>query len=280
MKQYYVLTKPGIVYSHAMTAIAGLLFATHHSGVPFQLIFGTLFGICFIVAAYCVFNNILDSDIDAQMKRTKDRALPTHSISTAHAFMYGSVLFVLGTGILLFTTNVLTLCVALFGMFAYLALYTPAKRYTVHSTIIGTLSGAAPLVAGYTAVTNTLDVTAVILFLIMVAWQMVHFFAIAFYHLADYQAANIPVFPVRYGALPTKVLMLVYSFVFILAIYALYAGGGASFLFLCTLGSAALLWTVFCIYGFFTDDNTRWGKRLFFYSLFVIMLLSVALAVT
>jgi protoheme IX farnesyltransferase len=279
MKEYYTLTKPGIVYSHAMTAVAGLLFAAHltGTGITALLVIGTLVGVVLIVASYCVFNNILDRRIDALMERTKSRAIPTEAISIPHALAFGLALFIAGASIFLYATNLLALLVQLFGMFAYLALYTPAKTRTVHSTLIGTLSGGAPLVAGYVTVTGVLDLTALILFLIMLAWQMVHFFSIGLYRRSDYEAAAVPIFPVRYGSIPTKALMLTYALIFALANYALFAVG-ASAVYLWVMETLSAIWIAFTLYGFWATDDVRWGKRLFFYSLFVVVAFSLALA--
>ncbi len=279
IKNYYELTKPGIVWSHTFIALAGLVFATHHHGVNLSLFLHVLCGIALIVASYCVINNVLDRDIDAKMERTKDRSIPKSEISIPHALIFAGALGVLGAAILFFGTNLLTLLVELVGAFFYLALYTPLKRTTVHSTLIGGVSGATPLVAGYVAVTNTLDIAALILFLVMIAWQMVHFFAIATYRLKDYQTANIPVFPVRYGVFVTKIVMLVYAVIFAYATFALYIAGGASVLYAYTTGFASTLWILFCVLGFWVIDDGRWGQKMFFYSLFVLLIFAVMISI-
>jgi protoheme IX farnesyltransferase len=163
MRTYYQLIKPGIVYGNAMTALAAFVFA---STAPFNfpLLFATLFGLSFSIAAACVVNNIIDRDIDVHMERTKKRAIPTGQISIRKALIFAAVLGVIGFSLLFFYTNLYALFVTLFGVVVYLGLYTPLKRTTPHSTIVGALAGAVPPVVGYVAVTNELNGVAVLLF--------------------------------------------------------------------------------------------------------------------
>lgn len=277
MSDYYQLTKPGIVYGNALTAVAGFLFASRgHVNVP--VLIAMLAGVMGVIASACVLNNIIDRDVDARMERTKDRALPAGRISVRNAFLYALALGAVGFAALYFFTNTLAVAVAAFGVASYVGLYTPAKRVSVHSTIIGALPGAVPPVIGYVAVTNAFDLTALCLFLILVSWQMVHFFAIAIYRIDEYRAAGLPVMPVRLGTLPTKALMATHTVVFALALYALYAVHGLPLLSVLLLTAAALGWIALVLYGFYAKDERRWAKRAFLYSLIVLLLLCAVLA--
>jgi protoheme IX farnesyltransferase len=241
------------------------------------LLLATLVGLSLVIASACVFNNYLDRGIDRLMARTKQRALVRGLISGRNALIYATTLGLVGATTLLLFTNRLTTAVALFGLFAYVVLYGIGKRRTVYGTIIGSVSGAIPPVVGYTAVTGHLDATALALFLILVFWQMPHFYAIAMYRLADYQAAHIPVLPAKKGFLVTKINMLVFIIGFILACSLLTVLGSTSYVYLAVAVTLGLVWLAQCVAGFHASDDQRWARRLFFVSLLVLTSLCVTI---
>lgn len=270
VKTYYRLAKPGIVYGNAIAAIAGFLFASHGSP-QLGLFLAMLVGVSLVMASACVFNNYIDRDIDDAMARTKSRALVTGEISVRSALIYATVLGVVGTLLLVFFTNPLTAAVALFGHFAYVVVYGYAKRKTVHGTVVGSVSGAVPPVVGYVAVTNSIDIVAVLLFLILVLWQMPHFYAIAMYRLHDYKAASIPVLPVVKGARRTKIEMLVYIVVFIGVASLLTLLGYAGYTYLAVVLLFGVWWLQLGVQGFSAEDDALWARQLFKFSLYVLL---------
>ena len=178
LKLYYSLTKPGVTYGNAITAVAGYLLATATS-FDIARFLGLTFGITFVIASACVINNYLDQDIDRLMTRTKMRALVSGKLPGWHAVVFSVVLGVVGIGLLAWLTNLLTVGVAIFGWIVYVVFYGMlSKRLSIHGTLVGSVSGAAPIVAGYTAVTNTLDAGAWLLFAILFLWQMPEFYSI------------------------------------------------------------------------------------------------------
>jgi protoheme IX farnesyltransferase len=290
MRNYYRLTKPGIIYGNILTAVAAFIFASAQHPNIFLMI-SMLVGLSTTIAAACVVNNVLDRDIDLRMERTKNRAIPTGLIPVRNALWFAAVLLVVGCGTLFFFTNFLALAVTLFGVVVYVGLYTPLKRRTVHSTLIGALAGAVPPVVGYVAVTNTLDATALSLFLILVCWQMPHFFAIAIYRLKDYSEAGLPVMPVRFGILRTKIQMLIYTILFAYASYLLYVVHHLGALYAVTLSALSLGWIALSasallpLPGFSAKDErqektNKWARRMFLYSLVVILLFSFVLTLS
>src|SRR5262249_26494913 len=146
--------------------------------------------------------------------------------------LFGTVLGLLGLALLVALVNVLTAGVALIGFLVYVFAYTFAKRKTEWATEIGSVAGAAPIVAGYTAATNYLGWPAFILFLILVFWQMPHFYSIAIYRSNDYAMANLPVLPLKKGTRETKLRTLGYVIAFALGLFALTFFGYAGFVFL------------------------------------------------
>src|SRR5262249_37725840 len=158
-----------------------------------------------------------DRNIDAKMERTKKRALVTGKVSPRNSLIFAFSLLAVGL-LFLLNTNALTLSIGIFAIYSYVVLYGIAKRKSVHGTLIGTIPGAASLVAGYVCATNNLDLGAFLLFLIMVSWQMPHFYAIAMYRFRDYKQAKIPVLPVVKGMKRTKLEILFYTFLFTISV--------------------------------------------------------------
>lgn len=277
MKTYYQLVKPGIVYGNAIPAIAAFVFASD-GRVDFVLLCAMLIGLSFTIASSCVINNVMDRDIDTRMERTKMRAIPTNQVSVRNALIYATVLGLIGVGTLYFFTNTLALLVTLFGVFAYLCLYTPAKRFTRHSTIIGALAGAVPPVVGYVAVSNTLDITAFLLFTILVCWQMTHFFAISIFRIEDYRGAGLPVMAVHAGVFRTKVLMLIYAVLFSYAVFVLCFVNNLGLIYSIPISILSVGWILLAIHGLKVNDDSLWARRMFFYSIILLLVFSISLA--
>lgn len=274
-KTYYYLTKPGIIYGNALMAIAGYLFGAQ--GSPSLGTFAAmLFGTCAVIASACVYNNVIDRDIDLKMERTKKRAVPMGKVSTLRALMFANALLLVGVLLLIFGTNTLTLLVALSGHIAYVVLYGYAKRKTVHGTLVGTLSGSTPPVIGYVAATGSLDLTALLLFLILVAWQMPHFYAIAIFRRADYTSANIPVLPVVKGLDATRKQIVTYVVLFIVACMALGAFGGASLLGTLIMVLAGGYWLYLCLQPVDDAGQSGWARKQFGWSLMLLLILSAS----
>lgn len=267
---YYRLAKPGIVYGNALTAAAGFLLASE--GSPYLLTFiGMLLGICLVMASACVFNNYLDRDIDDLMARTKSRALVTGEISVPYALAYATALGVAGLLLLVVFTNPLTAFVAAFGHVAYVLVYGIAKRKTVHGTVIGSISGAVPPVVGYVAVTNQIDLLALLLFVILVFWQMPHFYAIAIFRLRDYQKAGIPVLPAVKGIVRTKLEIMYYIVGFILATSLLTVMGYTGFVYAAVMFLLSLRWLQIVARGATATDDALWARQVFKFSLWVLL---------
>lgn len=277
MRAYHQLTKPGIVYSNTLVALAAFLFGT--AGMPNL---GTLaflgIGIAFSIAGATTFNNVMDRDIDARMTRTRMRAIPAGLISVRQALAFGSLLCALGLALLYAFVGALPCFLTLAAVLLYVLVYTPAKRLTPHSTLIGTLPGALPPVIGYVAAGQPLGLIAALLFLILVAWQMTHFFAIGLYRVDDYRAADLPILPVYANARMTRHFIFLYVLVFALAGFALGRIAAAGIGYWLPLSIISLAWIALGIQGYRTSDLHRWAKRMFFVSLFALLALCVSLA--
>lgn len=272
--RYYRLSKPGIIYGNALTAAGGYFYGAALSP-RISVFFAMLIGVCLVMASACVVNNIVDRDIDAMMERTKRRALVSGTISPLKALLFAAVLFILGVLSLGILTTTTTLIVALFGFFAYTVLYTYSKRFTTQSTLIGTLSGSTPPVIGYTAATGTLDSTALLLFLILVAWQMPHFYSIAIFRKDDYAAAHIPVLSVVKGVESTRKRIIWYVLLYIIACVLLGVYAGASLLLVVITVLAGAYWLVLCLLRPVGGDYSTWARRQFRWSLWLLLIMSI-----
>jgi protoheme IX farnesyltransferase len=274
MKTYYMLTKPGIILGNIITTAGGFALASK-GNFDYLLFLVTMVGLGLVIASAGVFNNYIDRFADAKMERTKNRPFANGSISTSKGLFFGAILGSAGIFTLAFTTNLLTVIVAVTGFLVYLTLYAFMKYHSFYGTLVGSIAGGIPPVVGYCAVSNHFDAGALLIFAILVLWQMPHFFAIAIYRMDDYAAASIPVLPVEKGMLATKVQMLLYIVVFIITASLLPLLSLTGYLYAIVVILLGLGWLGLCLRGFYTDANYEkdkiWAREMFSYSLVVIM---------
>lgn len=270
MINYYLLTKPGIIAGNLITLGAGFVLASKGK-IDFWLFLETLLGLAFIIASACVFNNYIDRHLDQRMERTKGRALAKGLISGRNAIAFAFLLGGIGALVLTLFTNPLTVLVASIGFFVYVVLYSLWKGRTIYGTAIGSIAGAIPPVVGYCAVRNQLDIGALVLFAMLVLWQMPHFFSIAMFHFDDYLKADIPVLPIKKGIMRTKVHMTLYILGFILAALSLTFFDYTGYAYLIVTVSLGLMWLGLCLQGFLSSNDQIWGQHMFRLSLLTIM---------
>lgn len=278
IKTYYLLTKPGIIMGNLITTFTGFALASRGHFDPW-LFLATLVGLGGVIASACVFNNTIDRELDAKMARTRRRPLATGLITPRSALFFAIPLGLAGLADLALCTNFLAAFIASIGFFIYVALYSFWKTRTSYATAVGSIAGAIPPVVGYCAVSNQFDLGSALLFMILVFWQMPHFFSIAMYRLSEYSAASVPVFPVVFGARATKVRMLFYILAFTLAALALSCRctGRAYFIAVLLL---SLSWLLLCLKGVFrASDDILWARQMFRLSLVIITLFSIVISV-
>lgn len=278
LKAYYYLTKPGIIYGNLLSTLAGFFLASK-GDIDFWLLVAVALGTGFGIASACVFNNYIDRDIDKRMERTKKRALASGAISGTAALVYGTVLGALSFATLALFTNWLVVVAGLVGGLFYLVFYGIAKRMSSFGTIVGSIPGAIPPVAGYLAVTNEFDTGALLLFLIMAVWQMPHFYAISIFRLKDYTAAGLPVMAVKHGVKATKLYIMAYIVAYMAVVPLLTLLGYTGYAYLTVMGAIALYWFWKGIQGFGSSDGVAWARKMFGVSLLVLLTFSFMLSV-
>ena len=272
IKQFYLLAKPGIVYGNTFAAIAGYFLAVDQfSSVAFiQLVLG----VALVLASAGYANNIMDIRIDRKMARTKKRPLVTGTIPI-WAASAGSGLF-LAIGLLLLSfgkgDHQLAVVFGILGWIGYLFLYGFAKRRTHHATLIGALPGALPPLIGYTFASGSLDLTGGLLFLMMVFWQMPHFYGISLFRQKEYEAAGIPILPSIKGRRRVLNEMRIYVFLYTLASLALVFVAQLSALPSLILLLTALWWCGVVATASDEDNYIRWARNVFKTSLFILLL--------
>lgn len=264
LKNLYLLSKPGIVYGNSIALIAGFFFYLLQSGEWPNLLFfaGALLGTAFVMASACVTNNIFDRDIDAYMERTKNRPLLTGAVSIPQAWLTALILLIAGA-CLLYVVNITSMYLALAGWVLYAVVYTYLKRKTYHATLVGTLPGAVPPLVGYYASGGDSLVTVSILFLIMVSWQMVHFYAIAIFRQQEYASAVVPVVTEVKGVPWTLEYIKIWAYGSFLALTA------SLFVAPWTYGllMVALIGWWIHVTDYTPGDDVRWSRIVFFSSL-------------
>lgn len=280
IKMYYRLVKPGIVYSNAIATMAGFFMAYAQLGrFELSVFLGVVIGTSFVIASACVLNNYIDRHIDKKMKRTSKRATAAGKVSRRSVLIYTTILGLIGFAILALLTNLLTVALGGFAYVSYIVLYGIGKRKTVHGTLVGAIAGGLPPVAGYAALTNQLDMAALLLFLVLVAWQMPHFYAIAMRRKDEYASADIPVLPVVKGLHATKVQIVWYVVLFIAVNILFTVFGYTGYIYLGIMSIVGFIWLYKGLRGFRTESDEKWALKMFLFSLAVLLTLCVMLAV-
>lgn len=278
LKRYLLVTKPGIIFGNLISVVGGFFLASKGS-LELDIFLATLVGVSLVIASGCVFNNYIDRDIDCLMERTRNRVLVQGLIGPRTTLVYATALGVTGVA-LLYWVNPLSAALGGLGFVVYVGLYTLwLKRRSVYGTLVGSLSGATPPVIGYCAVSNEFDAGALILLLIFSLWQMPHSYAIAIFRLKDYQAAAIPVLPVKRGIALTKSHMFRYILAFALATVMLTFSGHAGLFYFTVATLVSLIWLGMAWKGFQVTDDRVWARQLFIFSIVAISSLSLMMSV-
>jgi len=190
------LTKPELTFLSVLTALGGAYLGTVDIASGTMLFLHVMVGTLLVGGGAGALNQYIERSFDALMKRTENRPVPSGRVSAGEARAFGVLLTVMGLLYLLATTNVLTAALGLLTAVSYLFVYTPLKRKTWWSTIIGGIPGALPPVMGWAAVRGSLGPESLVLFLILFFWQMPHFFSLAWMYRKDYERAGFPLLTV------------------------------------------------------------------------------------
>jgi heme o synthase len=191
---YVVLTKPDVTFLVVITTVAGFYLASP-AHLDWALLLHTLLGTTLVGAGTAALNQYVERDMDALMRRTSARPLPTGLLQPRDVLIFGLVTIVMGAAWLALAVNLLSCLLALATTVLYLGIYTPLKTRTTLATAVGAFPGAIPPLIGWAAARGSLSTGAWVLFGILFFWQFPHFMAIAWMYREDYARAGIKMLP-------------------------------------------------------------------------------------
>lgn len=282
-KDFVTLTKPTIILWNLVAAFGGYWLASRWNFDSFDTMAFMLLGTMLTMASSTVINNYWDRDFDMKMARTSKRPLPSGRLSPNVVLWYGILLGVAGIAILYWLVSPLCTLLGLIGMIVYIGIYTMwLKRTSTLSTAVGALSGAMPPVIGYCSVAGTMDMGAWLLLAILFLWQPPHFWALAIRRKEEYRAAGFPLLPVVKGVMRTKVQMIPYITLLIVATVLLYVYEYVGIIYLISALVLGLYWLYLALSGFRAKDTDKWAFKTFMFSnnylvlTFVIMMIDTA----
>jgi protoheme IX farnesyltransferase len=280
-RQFNALTKPRVIQLIVFCALIGMVLAV--PGVPtwpdVQLGLLACLGIWLVAGAAAVFNCLVEKRIDALMKRTSWRPTAKGELTDTEAFVFSSVLCVMGSVVLYCWVNPLTMWLTFATFVGYAVVYTVIlKPLTPQNIVIGGASGAMPPVLGWAAMTGEVGPEALILFLIIFLWTPPHFWALALYRVEDYRKSGLPMLPVTHGNAFTRLQIWLYTLVLFAACLLPFIYQMSGWIYLV---SAVLLGIGFCGYAYklwrhYSDELAR---ATFKFSLIHLSLLFAALLI-
>src|SRR5262249_50052562 len=271
-------TKPRIIELLLVTTLPAMFVAAR--GVPDAwTAFATMLGGAVAAGGANTINCYLDRDIDALMKRTKRRPLPSGQVSPAGALAFGLTLSVVSFVFLTVAVNFLTAALAESAIRFYVFVYTVwLKRSTVENIVIGGAAGAVPPLCGWAGVTGSLDAAPLLMFAIVFLWTPPHFWALAIGYTTDYAAAGVPMLPVTKGAREARKRSLVYAVAMVATSLALVLTGavGAFYAVVAAALGAGFIWLT---WRQMRVATTKVAMALFRYSMTYLALLFIAMMV-
>ena len=265
-RDYLELTKPRVVALMLLCAAVGMVLASPDVGHLATMAYA-LVGIALVAGSAAAVNHIAEAGIDARMARTRNRPVVQGRVARASGIAFSAVTGVVGMLVLYLLVNPLTAWLNLASWVGYGLVYTfYLKRATSQNTVIGGLFGAAPPLFGWTAVTNTVELDALLLVLIIFLWTPPHFWALALDRKEEYSDVDIPVLPITHGEQSTRLHILVYTLALVAASALPFATGVSALVYrvgALALGGVFLYWAVALLFGTRADAP----KRTFRYSI-------------
>lgn len=265
LASYINLMKPHVTVLLLGVTVAAMAIAKR--GLPsLGLVLATLLGGALAAGSANCINCYIDRDIDQIMGRTRRRSLPSGRVQPKQALIFGIVLGISAFILLTLFVNLLSAILASSAILFYVFVYTLwLKRSTVQNIVIGGAAGSVPVLVGWAAVTNSLSLTAVLLFAIIFFWTPPHFWALSLLIQKDYAKANIPMMPVVKGEEETRRQILYYS-VLLLALTTIlfFTRAMGLFYLVCALLFGGIL--VFMAIRLLLDKTKKRASTLFWYS--------------
>ncbi|MCV2364639.1 heme o synthase [Paucibacter sp. DJ1R-11] len=278
-QQFYQLTKPRVVQLIVFCAVIGMALAV--PGLPsadqWLSILAATAGIWLVAGAAAAFNCLIEQQIDAKMKRTAWRATAKGQLSRVQTLTFSALLCGLGSAILWFWVNPLTMWLTFATFVGYAVVYTVIlKPMTPQNIVIGGASGAMPPVLGWAALRGEVGPEALILCLIIFLWTPPHFWALALYRVEDYRKSGLPMLPVTHGGEYTRLQIFLYTWILLAATLLPFLTGMSGWIYLI---SALALGLGFCAYAWqlWREYSDELARSTFRFSIWHLSLLFAAL---
>jgi len=272
---YLELIKPRITALVVLTTATGLWLAPERPS--FRTALFTVLGTILVVGAANVLNMYLERDTDALMPRTMNRPLPAGRIDPAGALLFGVLLAAISVPLLTFVVGPLPGLLAALALVIYALVYTPLKRRTTASLLVGAVAGAIPPLIGWTAVTGSIDAPALVLFAILFLWQVPHFLAIALFRRAEFARAGLLVQPNEPGGgREARRNVVQYSAALIAVSLMFVPLGVAGRMYFAVAACSGAVFLAHGLKGLRPASSERWARAEFIGSLaYLVVLLSV-----
>jgi len=247
LSDFKQLAKVGLSLSVVFSSIAGYLIAVEV--VNYQVLFLLGLGGFLMVAASNAFNQVIEKDTDALMKRTMNRPLPTGRMSTSTALTFAIIATIIGIGIL-YSINPKSALFGAISIFLYTCAYTPLKSVSPLAVFVGALPGAIPFMLGWVAATNQFGIEAGFLFMIQFFWQFPHFWAIGWLQFEEYKKAGFIMLPMnKKDQSATKQILFYTAIMILVSVAPVLKMTGAFYIHPITAIIVALLGVSMLYYG-------------------------------
>jgi len=277
VRDLVALTKPRITALVLLTTAGGLGLAPGE--LPWHLHLVTVLATGLVVSAASTLNNYLERDTDALMQRTRRRPLAAGRISPQLALYFGLALAAISIPALVFLVHPLPGLLAFIAFVSYVWLYTPMKRMSTDALLVGAVPGAMPPLIGWTAVTGTIDLAGLVLFMVLFVWQLPHFLAIAIYCGEDYARGGHKVHPVVRGVESAKRWATIWAAAQLAVSLLLVPLGVAGWFYCVVAAVAGTAYLVFAARGIGRDLGRDWSKRLMMGSIYYLCAIFFSLAI-
>lgn len=263
------LTKPRLSTTVIFTAAGGWWLAPVESHWSVGVL--SVLGTTLTVWAANTMNNYLERDSDIFMERTKNRPLPTKRMAPHVALIFGLILTAISIPMLVELVNPLTGLLAGLALISYVLMYTPMKRTSSLNTLVGAFPGAMPPLMGWTAATNSIEIGGLLLFSVMLIWQIPHFLAIAIYRREEYTQAGLVMLPEVRGLGFTRAQMLFYTFILLPIPLLLFMAKTTSWATLIIGTLLGFYWFYQAVDGFRNQLEDKWARKFFGTSLLYLL---------
>jgi len=279
INSFYQLMKPRVMSLVIFTCVVGLIAA------PVQVDFITsalsLSAVALGAGAAGTLNMWYESDIDALMKRTCLRPIPTGKVSQNHALIFGLTTSFISVIALYYFSNFLSAVMLTITILFYVVIYTMwLKKLTPQNIVIGGAAGAFPPIIGWTIATGSITLEPILYFLIIFFWTPSHFWALSLYKTEDYNNASIPMLPVVAGIKTTKVNIFVYGLILFIISLIPYFFSYLGFIYFSTSFVLGIYYVYLCYKLLIeTVDENKFAKKIFIYSILYLFLIFIAILI-